>query len=134
MLDRHDDAIRDEVVHLGGTVVKTTGDGVLAVLPSGDRAISAAIAIRERLTVEDLHVRIGLHIGDIERRGDDVTGIAIHVAARVMALAGAGEIVATESIVLAVLGTPHHFVAIGDTELRGVPGRWNLYRADDPSR
>ena len=131
VLDRHDDAIRDEVTRFGGTVVKSTGDGVLALLPSGDRALSAAAAIRARLAGENLSVRIGLHVGDVERRGEDVTGLAVHVAARVMGRAGAAEIVATESVVIAVLGTSHRFVTLGDTELRGVPGRWNLYRADD---
>jgi class 3 adenylate cyclase len=131
LLDRHDDAIRDEIVRFGGTVVKTTGDGVLAIVPSADRALSAAAAIRNRLAGEGLDVRIGVHVGDVERRDDDVSGIAIHVAARVMGRAGAGEILATESVVIAVLGTDHQLVALDDVELRGVPGRWTLYRADD---
>ena len=105
MLDRHDETIAEEVARNGGTVIKSTGDGVLATLPSADRALRAATAIHARLAPSDMRVRIGVHVGDVERRGADVAGIAVHIAARVMALAGPGEVLVTASVPIAVTGT-----------------------------
>ena len=74
VLDRHDGAITEEVARNGGTVIKTTGDGVVATLPSADRALRAARSIHERLAASDVRVRMGVHVGDVERRGADVAG------------------------------------------------------------
>jgi class 3 adenylate cyclase len=128
LLDRHDGAIADEVGARGGVVIKSTGDGVLATFPSVHQSLRAAAAIHERLRVDGLSVRIGLHVGDIERRGNDVAGIAVHVAARVMSRADAGETLVTEPVAVAVRGTGHEFESAGDHELKGVPGRWMLAR------
>ena len=128
ILDRHDTAITEEVERNGGVIVKTTGDGVLATLPSADRALRAAEAIRARLRSDGLRVRIGVHVGDVECRGDDVAGVAVHIAARVMALAGPGEIAVTASVPIAVTGTDHRFELDGDHELKGVPGTWTIFR------
>ena len=86
-LDRHDETVSREVTRKGGAVVKMTGDGALAVFPSVDGALLAAQAIRHRLADDGLSVRIGVHVGDVERRGTDVAGIGVHIAARVMAIA-----------------------------------------------
>lgn len=126
-LDRHDAVIRELVERSGGTVVKTTGDGVLAVLPSGDSALRVAAAIRSRLDDQDLVVRIGVHVGDVERRGDDVGGIGVHVAARVMSLAGPREILVTAPLPIVALGAEHEFVPHGQVALKGVPGDWDLF-------
>jgi class 3 adenylate cyclase len=128
VLDRHDEAISDEVARRGGTVVKATGDGMLATLPSAHGALRAAASIRARLANDALQVRIGVHIGDVERRGQDVAGLAVHIAARVMALAGPGEILVTASVPIAVAGTDLEFELVGDRELAGVPGSWTVFR------
>ncbi len=127
-LDRHDLTIAEEVEGNGGRVVKTTGDGVLATLPSTDQAVRAARAIRSRLSADGLRVRMGIHVGDVENRGDDLAGVAVHIAARVMALAGPGELLVTASVPPAAAGANHQFIPVGDHELRGVPGTWALFR------
>jgi class 3 adenylate cyclase len=126
LLDRHDDSVREEVERCGGVVVKTTGDGVLATFASAGRAVDAAVAMRRRVREIGLGVRIGIHVGDVERRGDDVSGIAVHVAARVMSRAGDGEICATAPVPLAVMGTRHRFTSCGTHALKGVPGELEL--------
>jgi class 3 adenylate cyclase len=128
LLDRHDGAIADEVGARGGVVVKTTGDGVLATFPSVHQSLRAAAAIHDRLRADGLRVRVGIHVGDIERRGDDVAGIAVHVAARVMSHADAGETLVTEPVAIAVRGAGHEFEPAGDHELKGVSGSWSLAR------
>ena len=128
ILDRHDAAVTDAITRHGGSVVKHTGDGVLATFASADRALRAAETIRTRLVSEGLTVRIGVHVGDVERRGNDLAGIAIHVAARVMALAGPGEVLVTASVPIAVAGTDHRFELVGDHQLKGVPGTWAVHR------
>jgi class 3 adenylate cyclase len=128
VLDRHDGAIARAVARHGGRVVKSTGDGVLAALPSADGALRAATAIRDGLLGEDLVVRIGLHLGDVERRGEDVAGVTVHAAARVMALAAPGEILVTTPVEAAAVGGRHRFEPAGTHDLKGLPGRWELRR------
>ncbi len=127
-LDRHDEAIRRHVARHGGGVVKTTGDGALATFPSADRALHAARAIRSGLAEDGLEVRIGVHVGDVERRGTDVAGIAVHIAARVMATAQPGEILVTAGVPLAAFGTDGRLEPAGDHTLKGVAGTWALFR------
>jgi class 3 adenylate cyclase/pimeloyl-ACP methyl ester carboxylesterase len=131
LLDRHDAVMRAAVGRCGGTVVKTTGDGVLALLPSAGVAVQVARRVRDELAADGLEVRIGLHLGDIDRRGDDVSGLAVNIAARVMAVAGAGDVVVTASVPLAVAGEAAAFEPIGARQLKGVPGTWDLYRLVD---
>jgi class 3 adenylate cyclase len=128
VLDRHDSAVRTIVGRCGGSVIKTTGDGVLALLPSAGVCLRAAAAVRSELAAEGLGVRIGVHVGDIDRRGDDVSGLAVNIASRVMSKGGAGEIVVTESVVAAVVGQAMTFVPLGTHDLKGVPGAWQLFR------
>ena len=130
VLDRHDAAVRTIVGRCGGTVVKTTGDGVLALLPSAGVCLRAAAAVRNELAAEGLEVRIGVHVGDIDRRGDDVSGLAVNIASRVMSKAGAGEILVTESVVAAVAGQAMTFEPLGTHDLKGVPGVWQLFRVE----
>jgi class 3 adenylate cyclase/pimeloyl-ACP methyl ester carboxylesterase len=128
LLDRHDAVVRTAVGRAGGTVVKHTGDGVLALLPSAGVAIRAATRVRDELAASGLAVYVGLHIGDIDRRGDDVSGLAVNIAARVMAAAGPGEIVVTASVRAAVAGQPVSFEPLGAHTLKGVPDEWELFR------
>jgi class 3 adenylate cyclase len=128
LLDRHDDVIRAAVGHCGGTVVKTTGDGVLALLPSASAALTVAERVRRELAADDLQIRVGIHVGDIDRRGDDISGLAVNIAARVMAKAGTGEIYVTDSVIAATGGPSPHYEPQGTYELKGVPGEWTLSR------
>ncbi len=128
VLDRHDRSVRAAVGSCGGTVVKTTGDGVLALLPSAGAAMRAAERIRDTLAADGLAVRIGIHVGDIDRRGDDISGVGVHIAARAMASANSGQIVVTASVLAAVTGQAATFETLGARILKGVPGTWELFR------
>ncbi|TMK58782.1 MAG: adenylate/guanylate cyclase domain-containing protein [Actinobacteria bacterium] len=128
VLDRHDATIRAIVGRAGGSVIKTTGDGVLALLPSAGGGLRVASAIRRDLRAEGLDARIGVHVGDVDRRGDDVSGLAVNIASRVMSKGGAGEIVVTASVVAAVAGQAVAFEPLDTCDLKGVPGTWQLFR------
>jgi class 3 adenylate cyclase len=128
VLDRHDATIRAIVGRAGGSVIKTTGDGVLALLPSAGACLRVAAAIRRDLRAEGLEVRIGAHVGDVDRRGDDVSGLAVNIASRAMSKGANGEIVVTASLRAAVAGQAVEFEALGAHELKGVPGVWELFR------
>jgi class 3 adenylate cyclase len=128
VLDRHDATIRAIVGRAGGSVIKTTGDGVLALLPSAGGCLRVASAIRHDLRAEGLDARIGVHVGDIDRRGVDVSGLAVNIASRTMSKGGAGEIVVTAPVVAAVAGQAVAFEPLGAYDLKGVPGAWELFR------
>jgi class 3 adenylate cyclase len=110
--------------------VKFTGDGVLALLPSAKAAIETAHAIRKALAVRDLRIRAGIHVGDIDMRGDDVSGISINVAARIMGQAAADETLVSDAVCQATLGSGYLFENTGVAELKGLPGRFALHRID----
>jgi class 3 adenylate cyclase len=129
VLERHDSEVARIVGHNGGRVVKATGDGVLATFPSADHALRAAHRICARLGDVELPVRVGVHVGDVERRVDDVAGVAVHIAARVMALAAPGQVLTTASVAIAATGTGHSFESVGERSLKGVPGTWTVFRA-----
>ena len=128
LLDVHDRSVGTAVRHHGGRVVKHTGDGVLALLPSATGAMDTARSIIDTLAQQDLEVRVGIHVGDVDVRGDDVSGLAVHVAARVMGRARAGETLVSEAVRLATVGCGHRFDDLGTVELKGVPGAWSLFR------
>lgn len=134
VLDRHDAVVRAAVGSSGGTVVKTTGDGVLALLPSAGAAVRAAERTRDELATDGLAVRVGIHIGDIDRRGDDISGIGVHIAARAMAQADPGQIVVTASVPTAVTGQNTTFETLGARTLKGVPGEWELFQLADTAQ
>ena len=124
LIDRHDAIARACIGRRGGTVVKTMGDGVLAVLGSASSAVLAADELRAALRAEELEIRVGLHVGDVDRRGDDISGMAVVIAARLLALAAPGEILASSAVVAATAGEPIAFGERGDHTLKGVPGTW----------
>jgi len=128
VLDRHDRTVRSAVENCGGIVVKTTGDGVLALLRSAGSAVRAAERVRESLATDGLAVRIGIHVGDVDWRGADISGVAVHIAARTMAIASTGKIVVTASVVTSVVGESVAFESLGDHELKGVGGSWELFQ------
>jgi class 3 adenylate cyclase len=128
VLDDHDTII-DRLVHVhGGHRVKRMGDGVLATFDGAARAIRCAAAIRDDLRDIGLRVRAGIHAGEIERRGDDVGGIAVNVAARIMSGADAGEIRVSRIVRELVAGSGLEFVELGSSQLRGLAGEWELYK------
>jgi len=133
LLDRHDAAVGRVIGRLGGTVVKTTGDGVLATFPSVSGALAAARRFPADLVADDLQLRVGIHVGEIDRRGDDVSGLAVNIAARVMSKAPDGGIAVTASVVASMAGQPVGFEPMGSYELKGVPGAWDLFRIVDGS-
>jgi pimeloyl-ACP methyl ester carboxylesterase/class 3 adenylate cyclase len=130
VLARHDQAVRAAIGASGGDVINPTGDGVLALLPSAGAAIRVAQRIRDSLTTDGLAVRIGIHVGDVDRRGDDISGLGVHIAARVMKCAAADEVIVTSSVVASVTGEPVALEPLGAHELKGVPGSWELFKVD----
>jgi len=128
MLDRHDDIIRAELARANGRLIKIVGDGALATFDGPARAIRCACRIRDRVRELGLETRAGLHTGEVEIRGDDVGGIAVHIGARVADQAGPGDLVVSSAIPSLVAGSGIAFEDLGEEELRGVEGKWRLYR------
>ena len=126
LLDRHDDVVRRQLERYRGFEVKHTGDGVMATFDGPARAITCACAIRDALRVLGLEVRAGLHTGEIERRGDDVSGVGVHIAARVVDKAAAGEVLVSSTVKDLVVGSGIAFEDRGTHALKGVPGEWRL--------
>jgi class 3 adenylate cyclase len=112
-----------------GREVKTTGDGVLATFDGPARAVRAALAIAAGAADLGLEVRSGVHTGECEVRVDDVSGLAVHIAARVSALAAPGEVLVSSTVKDLVAGSGLAFSARGTETLRGVPGEWRLFTA-----
>jgi len=129
LLDRHDALIEHALERHRGRKINTTGDGVLAVFDGPARAVRCACSIRDGLSSLDLPVRAGVHTGEVELRGDDVGGLAVHIGARVAALCSAGEILVTRTVTDLVAGSGIEFVDRGKQVLRGVPGFWHLFAA-----
>ncbi len=127
-LDSHDDAVRRNIERFRGREVKTTGDGFLATFDGPARGVRCAEAIRGDVRALGLDVRIGLHTGEYEVLDRDLGGIAVHIAARVMAGAGAGEIVCSRTVRDLTAGSGLRYEDLGERELKGVPERWQLFR------
>lgn len=130
LLDVHDAAVAAAVSRFDGVLVKSTGDGALATFSSPGRAIAAAKAIDASVAGMGLRIRAGLHTGECERRGGDVGGIAVHIASRVAALAGAGQVLVSRTVTDLVVGSDMTFTDAGEHELKGVPGSWQLFAVD----
>jgi class 3 adenylate cyclase/pimeloyl-ACP methyl ester carboxylesterase len=129
LLAAHDALVEAEVERFRGRVVTSTGDGALATFDGPGRAIRCACAISDAVRSLGIDVRAGLHSGEIEVIGDDVAGMAVHIGARVSALAGAGEVFVSSTVKDLVAGAGIEFEDRGEHELKGVPGSWKLYRA-----
>jgi class 3 adenylate cyclase len=126
LLDRHDDAGRRRVEGEGGRLVKTTGDGILAMFDGPGPAIRAARALLADLRSIDLPIRAGIHTGEVEFRGDDVGGIGVHLASRIMDAADPGEILVSRTVRDLVAGSDIRLRDRGTRALKGV-GDWQLY-------
>jgi class 3 adenylate cyclase len=108
-------------------VGKTTGDGLLATFDGPGRAIGCAVALRVQLGDIDVRIRAGLHAGEVELRGDDVGGIAVHIAARILAEARPGEIVVSRTVRDLIAGSDRSLTDRGTRRLKGVEGDWQLF-------
>ena len=128
LLDRHDEVNRSVVERRGGEVIKTTGDGILALMPSTTAAVDAAQTIRTQLREDDLEVRIGIHAGDVDRRGADISGLAVNIAARIMASAEPGQILTTS--VVAEAADTEVFTALGPRNLKDIDRPKEIYALD----
>jgi class 3 adenylate cyclase len=117
----------------GGELVNTTGDGIVATFNSPTRAIRAATAIQAVARESGMAVRAGLHTGECERLGDGLTGVTVHIAARICALAGGDAVMTTGTVRDLVTGSLLAFEPRGRRELRGVPGDWTVFTVSDPA-
>ena len=128
LLARHDQDVRKELVRFDGHEVKTVGDGFLATFSGPpSRALRCALAITAAAREVGIEVRIGVHTGECELIGDDVGGMAVHIASRVNGLAAPGEVLVSGTVFGTVVGGPFAFEDRGFHELKGVPGRWPLF-------
>jgi len=130
LLEQHHQAVRGQLGRFRGREVKTTGDGFLATFDGPARAIRAADAIRSELRELGLELRVGLHTGECELLGDDIGGIAVHIAARVLTQAGTGEILCSRTVKDLVAGAGFAFTDRGTYQLKGVPDQWQLYAVE----
>ena len=126
LLDRHDRIVRELVEQWQGRWVKSTGDGVLAVFDGPARALRAALAARERLAELGITIRAGVHSSEIEWRGDDVAGLGVAIAARLVALGAPGEVLVTSGVRDLIAGAGIELVERGRHTLKGVPGTWTV--------
>jgi class 3 adenylate cyclase len=129
LLERHDTAVRQELGRFRGREIHTTGDGFFATFDGPARAVRCALAIRAAVRPLGLEVRSGLHTGECELRGDDVSGIAVHIGARVAAAAKAGEVLVSGTLKDLVTGSGLRFVERGAHRLKGIEGEWPLHAA-----
>ena len=131
LLDRHDDIVLREVARHGGRRVKSTGDGVLAAFIGPAQGIRTALSIRDALARIGVAVRAGVHTGEVEIRGDDLAGMAVHICARVAAMPSAGEVFVSSTVKDLVAGSGIEFEDRGEHALKGVPGTWKLFAVRD---
>jgi class 3 adenylate cyclase len=134
LLAEHQEVVRRQLARFRGREVKTTGDGFLATFDGPARAIRAADAIRAELAELELEVRVGLHTGECELLGEDIGGIAVHIAARVLAKAGPGEIWCSRTVKDLVAGSGFVFIERGTHRLKGVPDEWQLFAVELAAR
>jgi class 3 adenylate cyclase len=131
LLDSHHVLVRRELARWRGNEVDTAGDGFLATFDGPARAIRCACAIRAEVRRLGIEIRAGLHTGECEIHGNGIAGIAVHIGARVSALAGPGEVLVSSTVRDLVAGSGIEFDERGEHELKGVPGPWRLYSVVD---
>jgi class 3 adenylate cyclase len=118
--------VRAHLARFRGREVETTGDGFLATFEGPARAIRAAAALRDQLAELGIRLRVGLHTGEVELADGHVRGIAVHIAARVLALAGPGQVLCSRTVEDLVAGAGFRFTDRGTHRLKGVPDDWPL--------
>lgn len=127
LLDAHDAVVRSQLARFRGREVNTSGDGFLATFDGPQRAIRCAMAIRDAVHPLGIEVRAGLHTGECELRGNDIGGIAVHIGARVSALAVPNDVLVSSTLRDLVIGSGLEFDDRGTHQLKGVPGEWHLF-------
>ena len=127
LLGDHEAISRSELERHRGQWVKSTGDGILATFDGPARAVRCAQAIGARMRQLGLPIRSGIHTGECERMGDDVGGVAVHIAARVAALAGANQVLVSRTVVDLVAGSGLSFADRGEHVLKGIPRTWQVF-------
>jgi class 3 adenylate cyclase len=132
LLATHESLTRAELDRFRGREIKATGDGFLAVFDGPGRAIRCACAIRDAVRAIGIQVRTGLHAGEIELRGDDIGGIAVHIAKRIQALAQPDQVFVSRTVADLVAGSGIRFADRGSHALKGVPNQWQLLVVEDP--
>jgi class 3 adenylate cyclase len=129
VLAAHHARVREQGERYAGREIGTTGDGFLVVFDGPARGVRCALALADALRPIGLKVRAGLHTGEIELAGDDVRGLAVHIGARIAALAGAGEVLVSRTVKDLVVGSGLTFEDRGSYRLKGVPDKWQLFAA-----
>jgi class 3 adenylate cyclase len=129
LLDRHDETVRTELDRFRGRLIRSTGDGVLAMFDGAARAVRCAAAIRDALRPQGIDIRAGLHTGEVELRESGPDGIAVHIAARVGELAEGGEVLVSQTVTDLTVGADLAFEPRGAHAFKGVPGDWQTYAA-----
>jgi class 3 adenylate cyclase len=129
VLDLHDRVVRQQLGRFGGREINTTGDGFVAAFDGPARAIHCGHALIHDLHRKGIHVRVGCHTGECERRGDDLAGLTVHIAARIANIAAPSELLVSSTVRDLVLGSDIEFHDAGQHELKGVPGTWTLLAA-----
>ncbi len=127
LLDAHDSLVRAELTRYGGREINTTGDGFIAAFDSPTQAVACGQAVVDAAEEARIPVRVGIHTGECERRGDDLAGLAVHIAARVSAIAAPNEVLVSRTVRDLVGGSSLHFADRGAHDLKGIPDAWQLF-------
>lgn len=130
ILDDHDRLVEEQISRFLGRKIKTTGDGVLAIFDGPDRGVLCACAIRSALRSLGLEIRSGLHCGEVELRGNDVGGIAVHIGARIAGVADTGQVLVSSTVKDLVTGSGINFADAGTHELKGIPHSWQPFSVE----
>jgi class 3 adenylate cyclase len=127
LLARHHRVLREHLARFGGREMSTAGDGFLATFDSPRLAVECATSVRDAIEAIGLTIRAGIHTGEVELTEDDVQGIAVHIGARVSALAGPGQVFVSSTVRELVVGSGLEFEDRGSHVLKGVPGEWRIF-------
>jgi class 3 adenylate cyclase len=130
VLDSHNAVMLKEISRFRGRAIRSTGDGYLAVFDGPGRAIRCGSAVRRELSQLGIEIRAGVHTGEIDLMGEDVGGIAVHIAARVLAEAASNEVWVSRTVKDLVVGSGFKFSETGTYSLKGVPGEWGLFSVE----
>lgn len=131
LLEAYEELLRSHIESFGGRLVETAGDGALAAFDGPARAIYCACGIRDSVASLGLTIRAGLHTGEVELRSEGIGGLAVHIGARVAALAGPDEVLVSASVPPLVVGSAIRFTQRRNHTLKGIPGTWDVYGIED---
>lgn len=127
LLDQHDELVREKVRKFGGYTINTTGDGFITAFSGPTYAIKCAQEIRSEVSRLNLSIRIGIHIGECERRGAGISGLTVHIAARILDYASRGQVLTSGTVRDVTIGSGFDLRHVSAPRLKGVPGDWPLY-------